>query len=255
MTPLPIEYRKGVTHSYLALLHPRWLYELAKGGMPSVYIAITRDSIQMARENPIPASLEDLASTKLNSPLSRMGATQEYLFHLIRLFRPTRIVETGVYRGISTAFILAALHEVGNGKLVSIDLPNASYVDEQGRTDSTILPSHSSTGFVVPSEYRNRWTLKLGDARTLLPSTLTELDWIDMFYHDSEHTYSCMQREFQQALGHMPHGGVILSDDVNLNSAFKELSESARVRSWRIFGRKLGVATIAGLDSGLIAAK
>ena len=54
-------------------------------------------------------------------------------YYLIRKLKPEIIVETGVWHGISTAYILLALKANSSGKLFSIDLP--AYMEEGGYKD------------------------------------------------------------------------------------------------------------------------
>lgn len=60
----------------------------------------------------------------------------------------------------------------------------------------------------------------LADARKALPSLLSRLGQIDMFIHDSAHTYDQMQFEFKESYPHLRPEGLLLSDDVSFNSAF-----------------------------------
>lgn len=244
MTELPIEYKKALSNFVMILANPQWVRSWARGGWKSLYLTLTQESLDALRTAPTVESLEELVRYRPCSPLGVMGATQEYLYQLVRLLRPKTVVETGVFRGISSAFILEALYQNGCGRLVSIDMPNASYRDERGIWDTTVLARGQETGFVVPSQLRERWTLVFGDARQKLPAVLSELQEVDIFYHDSEHSYESMTREYAQAAAHMNRGGVLVSDDVTRNSAFDELAESRRV-SWSCKVRdKMGIAKL-----------
>jgi predicted O-methyltransferase YrrM len=44
--------------------------------------------------------------------------------------------------------------------------------------------------------------------------------------HDSEHSYECMSFEFATAWAALREGGVLVADDVNLNSAWAEFTEA-----------------------------
>jgi predicted O-methyltransferase YrrM len=132
---------------------------------------------------------------------SSNDADCESLYHLVRALRPRLVVETGVCYGASSAYILEALEANGKGRLYSIDLGNTN--DEP------------PNDFFVPSRLRSRWNLCLGDAKKLLPPLLTQLGEIDLFHHDSLHTYEHMMWEYETALGGLAPGGVISSHDVN----------------------------------------
>ena len=208
--------------------------------------SIVSDSIGHVRSKHVPGSLQDLVVMRATSPLGRLGAPQEYLYHIVRICRPTTGIETGVYRGVSTAFMLAAMADNHSGQLTSIDLPSASYLDERTRVrDSSPLFDGEETGFAIPESLRNRWTLRIGDSRTLLKDTLSNSGKIDLFYHDSAHTYEVMKWEYETALESLRHGGVLLSDDVQWNGAFREFSQRPEVIWSAVLGHRLGVALIA----------
>jgi len=73
---------------------------------------------------------------------------------------------------------------------------------------------------MVPTDLRNRWHLYLGDAKEMLPRLLQTLGTIDIFIHDSLHSYEHMLFEFRTAWPHLRGGGVILSDDIDANCSF-----------------------------------
>jgi len=124
----------------------------------------------------------------------------EALYLLVRAARPRSIVETGVLYGASSAHMLAALARNGEGSLFSIEIGKQS--DE---------PAHE---FFVPAELRDRWRLIIGDSRRELPDVMARCASVDMFYHDSLHSYDHMVWEFGTALPCLSTGGLLASDDV-----------------------------------------
>jgi predicted O-methyltransferase YrrM len=150
-----------------------------------------------------------------------------FYYVLFRLLKPSTVVETGVWYGVSTAFILQALEHNGNGTLYSIDLPNPNYV---GRVENT--------GALVPNALRSRWSLILGKTQERLIPLLEKLGSIDAFICDSDHTYECMMFEFSTAWRFLTPGGVLISDDVHWNKAFTDFTRSQNLRPI-IFQRKL----------------
>lgn len=88
--------------------------------------------------------------------------------------------------------------------------------------DGSFLPLGERVGWIVPESLRHRWTVHLGDARTLLPQLLAELGSLDVFIHDSQHTYDHMMFEYEQAYPRIRPGGILISDDVLWNPAFPE---------------------------------
>jgi hypothetical protein len=138
-------------------------------------------------------------------------------YAIVRAVAPSVVVETGVANGISTSYLLLACQRNGTGHVYSIDINKGEY-----------LPPHKPTGWIVPDYLYSTWTLMLGDARELLAPLLVRLGDVDIFIHDSRHTYEHMTYEFQQAYASMRSGGFLLSDDVDFNSAFDEFVIAAR---------------------------
>jgi hypothetical protein len=149
------------------------------------------------------------------------------LYLLIRKYRPSLVVETGVAQGISSRFILEAIRENGAGKLISIDLPNYNpegyvYGDDIGTVDRTYVKKTLGTGWLVNESLRDNWQLILKPSRDALPEIREQAD---LFFHDSEHSYKNMMFEFEWARGHLSDGGFIVSDDIERNDAFQRFCE------------------------------
>ena len=75
------------------------------------------------------------------------------------------------------------------------------------------LPKGLSAGWCVPDWLKSRQHLLLGRAEELLASLLEELGEIDVFIHDSLHTYEHMTWEFETAWPYIREGGFLWSDD------------------------------------------
>ena len=218
----------------LVLTHPGWVATYFHEGRAGVLKRIVRDSLREVRRRPPPKSLEALVAINTATPLGRIGAPQELLYHVVRVLRPEVVVETGVYWGLSSSFILAALQDNERGRLYSIDLP--------GGTQEP-LRSNEMTGFAVPAELRSRWTLQLGSVRDLLPPLLQQLPRIDLYYHDADHRYEEMTWEMERFLGASGTGSVLIADDIDANSAFQDFLTRNRdsVRPVGILVKRLGV--------------
>lgn len=137
------------------------------------------------------------------------------LWILIRHRKPARIVETGVARGISSAFQLGALAANGEGQLWSIDLPPV-------RGDWQV-----ETGDAVPERLKGRWTYIRSSSRRGLPPLLAELGAIDMFVHDGLHTAETMTFEFHHVWPYLADSGVLVADDADANVAFVDFCRRA----------------------------
>jgi hypothetical protein len=147
-----------------------------------------------------------------------------FLFLTVRKFVPSVVVETGVAQGISSYVMLKALQINGKGKLISIDLPNRNpegFAYRDGTRDSVYTPGGLEPGWLVPSELRTFWELKLGPSTEMLH---TIEDNVDFFYHDSEHSYENMTFEYEWAYNHLKNGGILASDDVTWNKAFSDFT-------------------------------
>lgn len=144
------------------------------------------------------------------------------LFALVRNFKPNVFVETGVAYGVSSTAILKAMDLNGSGKLISVDLPNKKkegYAYADGTQDPIFIPEDKDPGWIVPGGLRKRWDLRLGKSSDVLPQ-IGEV--IDVFFHDSEHSYQNMMFEFEWAYEHLVPNGIIGSDDFSWNQAFPD---------------------------------
>jgi predicted O-methyltransferase YrrM len=152
------------------------------------------------------------------------------LYALVRYFRPAVVVETGVHAGRSSAMILRGLADEEFGQLYSIDFPNLSYeVDKPGVVHHDRLPTGLGVGYAIPDELRSRWSLIIGDASVELPLLFQRTGNVDMFFHDSMHTYSHMMMEFRIAWSSLNQGGLLVSDDADWNDSLRDFARSAGV--------------------------
>lgn len=151
-----------------------------------------------------------------------------------RALRPQVVVETGVAYGITSAYILRALAVNNDGTLLSIDLPPLAQKAE------------AFVGYFVAPELRHRWDLRVGSARKLLPGVLKANSPIGLFVHDSLHTYRHMKWEFESAFAALRPGGVLVSDDIEGNTAFEEAIRDPRVDAWLAINQE-HKAAVAGV--------
>lgn len=147
------------------------------------------------------------------------------LYVVCRALKPGTVVETGVASGMSSAYILSGLEKNRHGELYSIDLPwegTMTYprrnLDSRGLLRETTRERQS--GWLIPDSLRHRWHLILGrSSETLLP-LLDKLGVIDIFLHDSEHSYENMLWEYETAWAHLKTGRILLSHNIDMNDAF-----------------------------------
>ena len=165
------------------------------------------------------------------------------LYGLVREFKPTILVETGVCNGVSTAVLLAALERNRTGSLYSIDLPEYTDTTYEAGTfwegkQGAVIPKGNQPGWLIPDQYRARWHLIVGRTQDQLPLLLDTLGEIDFFLHDSEHSYECMIFEYQLAWKHLKSGGLLVSDDISWNSSFYDFS-SLHARTLNVIDRNM----------------
>ena len=147
---------------------------------------------------------------------SIMGESGPFLYKLCKIIKPEIIVETGVAYGVSSSYILQALSENNKGKLISID--------------SIFRPwqSKEMIGSAIPKNLLDKWELKIGTSEKLLNEIFNKFSSIDIFLHDSLHTYKNMSFEFQKSWPFINEGGFLLSDDVISNNAFSDFYKSIK---------------------------
>jgi len=152
------------------------------------------------------------------------------LYCLVRVLKPDIVLETGVANGVSSAYILKALDENQKGVLISVDLPSVAL--------KAIF--HKDSGWVVPDELRKRWRLYLGKSSSVLPRILPMLSGVDLFFHDSDHSYSNMMFEFRTVYPFLRQGGVLTSDDATTHDALLDFADSLQKTPIIIKGTNFG---------------
>jgi predicted O-methyltransferase YrrM len=141
------------------------------------------------------------------------------LYSLIRLRRPAKVVETGVWHGVSSFVILRALRASGGGSLCSVDIPP---LNPKNRV---------VVGGFVPDELRDSWDLQIGPATKLLPQIACNAmanGGFDMFVHDSDHNYFNMMKEFRIAWPALKSAGLLVADDAHTNDAVLDFADEVR---------------------------
>jgi predicted O-methyltransferase YrrM len=185
------------------------------------------------------------------SGISDTGAVEpislDWLYNAIIELEPHTVVETGVYNGASSYVILSALETNGKGQLHSIDYPFYAHESISHFRENTFdgyggaaIPQDKKPGWIIPSNLREKWHLTIGKSQEELPEILSELEEIDFFMHDSEHSTPCMIFEYEVALNYIRNNGLIISDDISWNDAFEIFEQSRKVNSMKI-SENLGI--------------
>lgn len=172
----------------------------------------------------------ELTPGTLHEKLEGPGRSLAVLLYVAtRLAQPNVVVESGCFSGWASALLLSAMHYNGVGHLFSIDLPAKSgqFGLEWG------LPDGVSPGFLVPELLRHRWTLILGNATRELMPLLGRQTRVDMFFHDSDHSYGHMMWEYCTIWPSLNSGGLLVSDDIGWNASFWDFAVAGGQR-WAI---------------------
>ena len=136
-----------------------------------------------------------------------MQGTHGILYAILRKYKPNNFLETGIANGYSATVILSAMKKNGKGALTSIDITN----------EFEFLGKRQKVGWIVPDNLTADWQIKIGSTSEILPKINLN---VDAFYHDSEHSEKNMLFEFEWAERNLNPGGVLISDDIDLNRAW-----------------------------------
>lgn len=161
------------------------------------------------------------------------------LYFIVRAVKPKVVVETGVAAGVSTGYILQGLKDNGFGRLYSIDLPFQWYIYGNFKLHLDSIPVGKMPGYLIPEHLKKNWKLILGNTYEQLPTLLRNLGKIDLFFHDSEHTYKTMLFEYRMSWPYIKNGGILVSDDVAFTKAFDTFTKRCKVRP--IYFKELGI--------------
>ncbi|MFZ0043901.1 MAG: class I SAM-dependent methyltransferase [Solirubrobacteraceae bacterium] len=129
-------------------------------------------------------------------------------YALVRLLSPGLVIEAGVHDGLGSLLLLRALElNAGEGpqaRLVSFDVNPAA---------GWLAAGHPG------------WELRLESTRSGLPTLLADAPQVDLFIHDSLHTYEHERFELRTVAPRLSPGGVLVSDNVHATPALTETSE------------------------------
>ena len=156
-----------------------------------------------------------------------LGLYRITLFSLARSLKPNLIVETGVLHGFTSLSMLWALKKNRTGRLISIDLPSpfgSAPANKDGYLDT--LPLDCESGWLVGKKFDEYWDLRIGSSQSELKK-LPDKKLIDIFVHDSEHTYQNMLAELNSVWGKLKPGAEVIVDNADANTALSDFSIDA----------------------------
>jgi hypothetical protein len=157
----------------------------------------------------------------------RSQSTWSFCGGIVRWLNPSVVVETGVAHGKSTRGILDALLENRGAEPSStLWILHSFEVDPRTKTEQL-------------SSYPN-WRFHLLDRVLGFEAAIAEIGPLDMFVHDSDHSYENQMKKYDSAWSVLKPGGVLVSNDVNWSWAFRDFSLEVGVSLTLLFeGPKL----------------
>lgn len=145
-----------------------------------------------------------LAVTSGQVPLPQRIGRRVAWYAIARILNPQLVVETGTDRGLGTAILARAVERNGSGRVVTVDIESFE------------------RGALVPESLRHVVKFETDHSHTVIPS----LPMIDMFIHDSDHSYEFEHREFELALANLSPDGILLTDNAEMTDALVDISRS-----------------------------
>ena len=177
-------------------------------------------------------SKNDIFRTRKFESIYQFSTYRNVMYYLIRLLKPNCVVETGVLHGLTSTWILQALHKNKKGSLISIDLPRKDW--EKFFPDTPMGPGDLAPeielgdhepGWIIPEYLRKNWELKLGPSHVHLEDTLKQ-NPVDLFIHDSDHSYEIMSYECLKAFEIRPSSLFVIDNFDDNGFLFEYLSKN-----------------------------
>ncbi len=123
-------------------------------------------------------------------------------YAFVRATEPDHVVETGTHLGLGSCALAAALLRNGHGRLTTIDIdPEAGYLI--GEPWASVIDRRTGSSIEV----------------------LADLDEVDIFLHDSLHTYDYESKELTAVAPNLHAGAIILSDNAHDSPALSDWAE------------------------------
>jgi hypothetical protein len=159
------------------------------------------------------------------------------LYALVRLTKPTCLVESGVSSGVSSTFLLLGTRANGKGALHSIDFPVRRSKPRGG--EPWALPEGTESGFAIPGPLRRDWDLRIGRSEDLLVPLLNRLGRLDFYCHDSPVDVSHFEFEMRAIKRHLGPGSTVVADNTDWET-FRTAAKSVGAKAVRRRSSDLG---------------
>lgn len=123
-------------------------------------------------------------------------------YALVRSMKPDHVVETGTDKGLGSLVFAAALLRNESGRLTTID-------------------TNPESGYLIHGEYADVIDRRIGSSIDVI----NELSNVEMFLHDSLHTFEYETAEFECIAPRLTPRAVILSDNSDVTAALPNWAE------------------------------
>lgn len=154
-----------------------------------------------------------LTSRMSSNPRRRISAGEPHWarrlgwYAMVRAVQPDRVVETGTHLGLGSCAIAAALLRNGHGRLTTID------VDQKA-------------GYLIGGQWADVIDRRTGGSVDILK----ELTDVDIFLHDSLHTYEYETMELAAVEPNLKADSIVLSDNAHQSAALSDWAERNGLR-------------------------
>ena len=151
---------------------------------------------------------DTLTERLASNPTRRVCAAEPHLarrsgwYAIVRAIEPDHVVETGTHLGLGTCVIAAALRRNGHGRITTIDVD-------------------SDAGYLIREPYESVIDRRVGSS----VDELAKLSDVDMFLHDSLHTYEYEASELAAVEPNLRADAIVLSDNAHDSAALSDWAE------------------------------
>jgi predicted O-methyltransferase YrrM len=181
----------------------------------------------------------DAVSAELGHAIG-YGVRTDLLYFVTRWHQPRIVVETGVAYGYSSFTVLSAMQRNGHGHLYSSDFPFFREHDPE-----------RLVGAMVPDHLRDEWTLLTQGDDANLPRILAAIGDapIDLLHYDSDKSYAGRRRALALLEPHLAPDGVLLMDDIEDNTLFRDVVLGPPARAHLVIGHGTHYVGAIGLPA------
>lgn len=173
--------------------------------------------VKMLREL-YPIEIETALNSENDCPFKLGGAANlDFLYLISEHLKVKNVLETGVAYGWSSLALLLSLQNRASGTLYSIDLPYFH------------LQNDEYVGCVIPHDLKRHWTLLRMADKEGLRKVVKLCNSFDLVHYDSDKSYTGRLSSYKFIWPYVREGGVLISDDVGDNFAFRDFAEYAEV--------------------------